>query len=52
VPYTVAVIELQEGLHFLTELVDIDPDAVTIGLPVEVSFTERDGVRLPLFRPR
>jgi len=52
VPYTVAVIELEEGLHFLTELVEIDPDAVTIGLPVEVTFVWRDGVTLPLFRPR
>jgi len=52
VPYTVAVIELEEGPRFLTELVGIDPDAVTIGLPVEVSFTQRDDVTLPLFRPR
>jgi uncharacterized OB-fold protein len=52
VPYTVAVIELEEGLHFLTELVEIDPDAVTIGLPVEVTFVWRDGVTLPLFHPR
>jgi uncharacterized protein len=52
VPYTVAVIELEEGPRFLTELVGIDPDAVKIGLPVEVSFTQRDDVTLPLFRPR
>lgn len=52
VPYTVAVIELEEGPRFLTELVGIDPDAVRIGLPVEVTFTQRDGATLPLFRPR
>ena len=52
VPYTVAVIELEEGPRFLTELVDVAPDDVTIGMPVEVSFTERDGVTLPLFHPR
>lgn len=52
VPYTVAVVELEEGPRFLTELVDIAPDDVTIGIPVAVLFTERDGLTLPLFRPR
>jgi len=52
VPYTVAVVELEEGPRFLTELIDVTPDDVTIGMPVEVTFTERDGVMLPLFRPR
>jgi uncharacterized OB-fold protein len=52
VPYTVAVVELEEGPRFLTELVDVAPDDVAIGMPVEVKFIERDGVTLPLFRPR
>lgn len=52
VPYTVAVVELAEGPRVLTELVDVAPNDVAIGMPVEVSFTERDGVTLPLFRPR
>jgi uncharacterized OB-fold protein len=46
------VIELEEGPRFLTELVDVDPDGVSIGMPVEVTFVERDGTMLPLFRPR
>ncbi len=52
VPYVVAVIELEEGPRFLTELIDVDPDAVSITMPVEVTFVERDGAALPLFRPR
>lgn len=52
VPYIVAVVELEEGPRFLTELIGVEPGAVTIGMPVEVSFTERDGTTLPLFRPR
>jgi len=36
----------------LTNLVDVSPEAVTIGMPVEVVFAELDGTTmLPLFRP-
>jgi hypothetical protein len=54
VPYTLAVIELeeQENLKMLSNVVDIDPDEVRIGLPVEVVFREvSPGLTLPLFRP-
>lgn len=47
VPYVVAVIELVEGVRMLSNLVNVPPEAVQIGMPVEVVFT--DG--LPLFRP-
>jgi uncharacterized OB-fold protein len=52
-PYVVAVIELDEGPRFLTNLVDVEPEAVQIGMPVEVTYVERaDAATLPLFRPR
>ena len=53
VPYVVAVVELEEGPRFLTNLTDVAPEAVRIGMPVEVTFAELDGTtKLPLFRPR
>jgi uncharacterized protein len=53
VPYIVAVIELEEGPRFLSNLVDIEPEAVQIGMPVEVTYAEcADAPPLPLFRPR
>jgi uncharacterized OB-fold protein len=53
VPYVVAVIELDEGPRFLSNVVNVDPDTVRIGLPVEVTYVERtDAPTLPLFQPR
>ena len=52
-PYTVAIIELEEGWHMLTNLVECEPEDVQIGLPVEVIFRKMsDEITLPLFRPR
>jgi uncharacterized protein len=52
-PYVVGVVELDEqaGLRFLTNIVDIEPDEVRIGLRVEVAFEDRDPIFLPMFRP-
>src|ERR1700760_3703150 len=45
-PYVVAVVELAEqpGLRLTTCLVDVDVDAVEVGLPVEVVFDVVDDV--------
>lgn len=52
-PYVVAIVELPEqpGLRLTTSLVGIEPDAVTIGLPVRVTFEQYDDVWLPFFAP-
>lgn len=52
-PYVVAIVELAEqpGLRLTTNIVGCEPDAVTVGMPVRVTFEERDGVWLPLFEP-
>lgn len=52
-PYVVAVVELEEGPHMLTNLVEIEPDKVRIGMQVSVKFrqTDKEEVRLPVFRP-
>jgi len=53
VPYVAAVVELDEGVKFLTDIVNVAPEAVTIGMRVEVTFAELDGTtKLPLFQPR
>jgi len=52
VPYVLAVVELAEGPHILTNIVDVAPEQVAIGMPVALDFAELDGTtRLPLFRP-
>jgi uncharacterized protein len=52
-PYVVAIVELAEGPHVTTNIVDCEPDEVRIDLPVELVFDEpgEDGFALPLFRP-
>ncbi len=50
VPYTVAIVELEEGWHMLTNLVDVEHDAVAIGMPLQVSFKPMsDDITLPFF---
>lgn len=36
VPYVVALIDLDEGPRVTAQLTDVDPDEVTIGMPVEM----------------
>ena len=53
-PYVSALVELDEGVRLHTNLVDVEPspDAITIGMPVEVVYEDHeDGVSVPLFRP-
>ena len=52
VPYVVAIVELEEGFHMLTNLIGVDPDTVRIGMAVEAEFVERsEAITLPYFRP-
>ncbi|MCU1344672.1 MAG: hypothetical protein JWL70_938 [Acidimicrobiia bacterium] len=52
VPYVIALVELAEGPRLTTNLVDVDPDDVTVGLAVQVTFLDQpDGVTLPVFAP-
>jgi uncharacterized protein len=52
-PYVVAVIALEEGTRLISNVIDIDPSDVTIGLPVEVRFVAVDDeLTLPMFAPR
>lgn len=51
-PYVIAVVQLDEGPHLTTNIVGCEPDDVSIGMAVEVTFADEvDGVALPLFQP-
>jgi uncharacterized protein len=53
VPFVVAVVTLDDavGVQLTTRLIDVAPDDVHIGMPVEVSFLHAEDIYLPLFRP-
>ena len=51
-PYVVAVVELPDAgrVRLVANLVDMDPDAVQIGMPVRVVWDDVDaGVAIPRF---
>ena len=50
-PYTLAYVDLEEGVRLMTRIVDCMPEDITFGMAVEVVFHERDGFFLPYFRP-
>jgi uncharacterized OB-fold protein len=51
-PYVLAIVELAEGPRVMTNVVECPPDAVRIGMPVEVVFDDvAPGVTLAKFRP-
>ena len=53
VPYNVVQVELEEGPRIITNLVDVPPGGLTIGLAVEVVFDAvTPEVTLPRFRPQ
>jgi uncharacterized OB-fold protein len=47
----VALIDLDEGVRFVANLVEIAEADVRPGLPVELTFRDVAGVKLPQFRP-
>ena len=51
-PYLVALVELEEGVRMMTTLDDVDPDDLTVGMPVRLSRfepTAEDGPPVPIF---
>lgn len=52
VPFAIALVELEEGTRIVGNLVGIEPDRVSIGLPVQISFERVDDEwTLPQWRP-
>jgi len=51
-PYSIALVDLEEGARMMTNIVDCDPYDVKIDMPVEVVFEDlTDEISLPKFRP-
>lgn len=50
-PFVAALIELREGPTLLSNVVDVDPVDVAVGLPVRVVTRSLDGIALPQFVP-
>lgn len=51
VPYNVTIVELEEGPRLPTNLLEVENDAIRVGMPVEVVFQRYEDVTLPRFRP-
>jgi len=53
VPYVLALvaIEEQDDVRLACNIVDCSPDALMIGMEVEVLFEEAENLFVPLFRP-
>ena len=50
-PYPVVSIELPEGVRFTSTVVDCPKAQLKIGMAVELSWIEEDGMPFPAFRP-
>jgi hypothetical protein len=50
-PYVVALVDLDEGPRIYTNLVHVEPEDVSIGMKVELTFLDLDDRKLPVFRP-
>jgi uncharacterized OB-fold protein len=50
-PRIVALVELDEGVRLVSNLQDVEVSDVRNDMPVQVIFTEVDGVKLAQFRP-
>ena len=51
-PYVLALVELEEGVRLFTNIVECEPTAVSIGMPVEVTFVQATSqITIPYFKP-
>ena len=49
-PYVLATVDLEEGVRMLAQLRGVAPDAIAVGLPVEVAFERAtEELTLPVF---
>ena len=52
IPYVLALVQLDEGVKMFTNIVECDPNIVTIGMPVEVTFIQANNqISVPYFKP-
>jgi uncharacterized protein len=52
-PYAVVLVDLDEGARMMSNVVGVEPDAVEVGMAVQVTWEAlSDGRHLPVFEPR
>ena len=52
IPYTVAIIELEEGIRMISNVIGCEPEEVRVDMPVEVVFEDiNEEITLPKFKP-
>jgi uncharacterized protein len=52
-PYTVGLIDLEDGVRVLANIINCEPAEISVGMPVQVCFQDvGEGVVLPQFEPR
>jgi uncharacterized OB-fold protein len=52
VPYVIAIVKTEEGPHLLSRIVDVPPEAVSVGMKVKVRLLKvSDETSLPVFSP-
>jgi hypothetical protein len=52
IPYVVALVDLEEGPRLMTNLVDVDPEAVQVGMAVRATFEAvAEDAGIALFSP-
>jgi len=52
-PYVIGIVTIaeQDDVRLTTNIVNCEPDAVRVGMPVRVTFEHREDVWIPLFEP-
>jgi len=52
-PYVMALVELEEGPRLMSNILEVEPkpEALRVGMPLEVVFEERGDITVPQFRP-
>lgn len=53
-PYSIAIVELEEGPRMMTNVVNVDqtPEALQLDMPLEVTFEAlNEDISLPYFQP-
>jgi uncharacterized OB-fold protein len=52
-PVVAVLVDLDEGIRLVSNLVDVEPENVAIGMPVEVTFVPTaNDMAVPVFKPR
>lgn len=52
-PYVIALVQIdeQDDVRLTTNIVNVAPESVAIGMPVRVTFEDHDPIFIPLFEP-